>query len=363
MLAGARAHDHYRLRTRRALRPKACSALAIGLLAACSAASTTAPGAAQPAASAPITARQTFARNAVYFVVTDRFVNGDTGTTTGDQGGKYRTLRHPAAALRRRGRQHRLPRRLQGLVDHLDYIREMGFSAVWITPVVDNPDEHFTGGSQPGCGTILSDRGKAGYHGYRGVDFYRVDEHLPSPGLDFKGWLMPCTREGHEAGARHRGQPRLAGLDHGLTTSPSSARSTAGRHAARRPPEPAARQAEPGAEPAAPLYNTTGPVDGAKGSIYDGNLAQLGDFFDAATRGAGLSCGRFTNTGSSKGADAFPHRHHRVDADPFWQSFTQRIRASHPGFWHVRRGLRPRRRQIAATRCPARARPRCLTSR
>ena len=34
----------------------------------------------------------------------------------------------------------------KGLLDNADYIRDMGFSAVWITPIVDNPDEAFTGG-------------------------------------------------------------------------------------------------------------------------------------------------------------------------------------------------------------------------
>ena len=63
----------------------------------------------------------------------------------------------------------------------------MGFTSIWITPVVDNPDEAFTGGTPPSCGSILTDQGKSGYHGYWGVDFHKVDEHLPSPGLDFAG--------------------------------------------------------------------------------------------------------------------------------------------------------------------------------
>ena len=61
----------------------------------------------------------------------------------------------------------------------------MGFTAVWITPIVDNPDEAFTGGKPAVKGGFLTDRGKTGYHGYWGVNFYELDEHLPSPGLDF----------------------------------------------------------------------------------------------------------------------------------------------------------------------------------
>ncbi len=38
------------------------------------------------------------------------------------------------------------------------------------------------------CSSTLSDNGKTGYHGYWGVNFYQLDEHLPSPGLDFAGF-------------------------------------------------------------------------------------------------------------------------------------------------------------------------------
>ena len=33
---------------------------------------------------------------------------------------------------------------------------------------------------------VMTDGGKTGYHGYWGVNFYQLDEHLPSPGLGFK---------------------------------------------------------------------------------------------------------------------------------------------------------------------------------
>jgi cyclomaltodextrin glucanotransferase len=56
---------------------------------------------------------------------------------------------------------------------------------VWITPIVDNPDEAFTGGLRPGEGPF-TDRGKTGYHGYWGVNFFVEDEHLVSPGMHFE---------------------------------------------------------------------------------------------------------------------------------------------------------------------------------
>jgi len=126
-----------------------------------------------------------FASEAVYFVLTDRFVDGDSSNNHPEQGGANRTfdrpLRGPNGVPDNIGY---LGGDFRGLLDHATYIRDMGFTAVWITPIVDNPDEAFTGGSGIGEG-VFADRGKTGYHGYWGVNFYRVDEHLESPDLSF----------------------------------------------------------------------------------------------------------------------------------------------------------------------------------
>lgn len=127
-----------------------------------------------------------FASEAVYFLMTDRFVDGDPGNNYEDQGGAERgTFDRPiklegAPA----GNIGYLGGDFKGIVDNADYIAEMGFTAVWITPIVDNPNEAFTGGIRPGEG-FGADKGKTGYHGYWGVNFFVEDEHLVSPGLDF----------------------------------------------------------------------------------------------------------------------------------------------------------------------------------
>lgn len=127
-----------------------------------------------------------FASEAVYFVMTDRFVDGDPANNYPDQGGpELHTFDRPVTRPDGlSGNIGYLGGDFQGLLDNADYIAEMGFSAVWITPIVENPDEAFTGGltleESP-----FADRGKTGYHGYWGVNFYREDEHLVSPGLDF----------------------------------------------------------------------------------------------------------------------------------------------------------------------------------
>ena len=127
-----------------------------------------------------------FASEAVYFVVTDRFVDGDPSNNYPQQGAEHRTFDRPvvngdgqAANIGYLGGD------FAGIVQHADYIADMGFTALWLTPIVDNPDQAFTGGTPLGQG-VFADNGKTGYHGYWGVNFFELDEHLVSPGLDFR---------------------------------------------------------------------------------------------------------------------------------------------------------------------------------
>nr|WP_237561457.1 alpha-amylase family glycosyl hydrolase [Frateuria defendens] len=138
--------------------------------------------------------------DAIYFVVTDRFVDGDPSNDHRDQGGAHRTFDIPV----RGGPPGEsdnigyLGGDFKGVLDNAGYIRGMGFGAVWITPIVDNPDEAFTGGDPVHWGSSLTDQGKTGYHGYWGVNFYQLDEHLPSQGLDFARF----TQQMHAAGLK-----------------------------------------------------------------------------------------------------------------------------------------------------------------
>ncbi|MFC3814453.1 alpha-amylase family glycosyl hydrolase [Lysobacter sp. GCM10012299] len=135
-----------------------------------------------------------FASESVYFVVTDRFVNGDTSNDHREQGGPdpaTRTFDRPVPGPN--GETDNigyLGGDFKGVLDNVGYIRDMGFTAVWITPIVDQPDAAFTGGKPVSWGSFWTDQGKTGYHGYWGVNFYKLDEHLPSPGLDFAGFTQ-----------------------------------------------------------------------------------------------------------------------------------------------------------------------------
>jgi cyclomaltodextrin glucanotransferase len=127
-----------------------------------------------------------FASEAVYFIVTDRFVDGDPDNNYPEQGGaELGTFDRPIRlADSPPGNIGYLGGDFRGVLDNADYIADMGFTAVWLTPIVDNPDEAFTGGALPGEGGS-NDKGKTGYHGYWGVNFFELDEHLPSPGLSY----------------------------------------------------------------------------------------------------------------------------------------------------------------------------------
>lgn len=90
----------------------------------------------------------------LYFVMTDRFADGNPGNN--DFGaGEFR----PGDNGRYQGGD------LAGLVQRLGYIRGLGATGLWITPPVANQWLDPTGTS-------------AGYHGYWAENFMRVDRHL-----------------------------------------------------------------------------------------------------------------------------------------------------------------------------------------
>ncbi|HET9048188.1 MAG TPA: alpha-amylase family glycosyl hydrolase [Chiayiivirga sp.] len=270
-----------------------------------------------------------FAQEAVYFVLTDRFVNGDAGNDQRGQG----TFDIPLAPCNGvAGNIGYLGGDFKGIVKHLDYIQSMGFSALWITPIVDNPDEPFTGGTGPTCGGILADKGKTGYHGYWGVNFYQLDEHLPSADLDFSGLadavhardmklvLDIVGNHGSPAWGMAYDQPKFGKIYDRDGTLIADHQNL--------PPQ----QLDPVHNPLHRFYNTRGPVDGATGSIFDGNLAQLSDFNQNNPAVLDYLVGAYAQW-IAQGADAF-----RIDTipwmpDSFWAAFTARIRDEHPDFF------------------------------
>ena len=100
-----------------------------------------------------------FRGETIYFIVIDRFCDGDPENNTGKDA-DY----DPA----RRDWYKYWGGDLQGIIQKLDYIRGLGATAVWITPVFDQVDTLVP----------IGDEKMAPYHGYWAKDFKRLDEHL-----------------------------------------------------------------------------------------------------------------------------------------------------------------------------------------
>jgi glycosidase len=100
----------------------------------------------------------------VYFVLPDRFENGDPGNDRGGLAGDRLTTGFDPT---HQGFYHGGD--LKGLTSRLDYIQGLGATAIWLGPVYKN--KAVQGG--PG-------KESAGYHGYWIIDFTSVDPHFGS---------------------------------------------------------------------------------------------------------------------------------------------------------------------------------------
>jgi glycosidase len=263
-----------------------------------------------------------FASEAVYFVMTDRFVDGDPSNDQRDQGDgpDTRTFDRPITDLEgRHGNIGYLGGDFRGILDHADYIADMGFTAVWITPIVDNPDEAFTGGHKLGE-SFFADHGKTGYHGYWGVNFYQVDEHLESADLRFADYTHAMK------------------ADHGLKTvldvvcnhgSPS--------------------YTMPADQPKfGEIYDASGRLVADHQNLppeqldasnplhaffhHEGELAELSNIDDTNPVVLDYFTGAYLKW-IDAGADAFRIDTIRHMPHAYWKAFAERIRAHHPGFF------------------------------
>ncbi len=108
---------------------------------------------------------KTFARGInssdfIYLVMPDRFSNGDP------KNDHYSNMRDTVA-----DRKNPLARHggdIQGVTNHLDYIQQLGITAIWLTPVIvnDMPLE------KESAGWV------SGYHGYWFTDHYEIDKRM-----------------------------------------------------------------------------------------------------------------------------------------------------------------------------------------
>ncbi|MGW6858608.1 pullulanase-type alpha-1,6-glucosidase [Streptomyces xanthophaeus] len=107
-------------------------------------------------------ARHDLTREQFYFVLPDRFANGDPRNDRGGlTGSRLQTGLDPTDKGFYQGGD------LKGLTDRLDYIKGLGTTAIWMAPIFKN---------QPVQGK--GDNVSAGYHGYWITDFTQVDPHF-----------------------------------------------------------------------------------------------------------------------------------------------------------------------------------------
>ena len=98
----------------------------------------------------------------VYFVLPDRFENGDPTNDRGEfTGDRLATGFDPTAKGFFHGGD------LKGLTERLDYIQGMGVTAIWFAPIFQNKPVQGPKGEE-----------SAGYHGYWVTDFTRPDSHF-----------------------------------------------------------------------------------------------------------------------------------------------------------------------------------------
>ena len=89
----------------------------------------------------------------LYLITPDRFANG---TTENDVVEGMREGYNRVAPYGRHGGD------VKGIMDHLDYIKDMGFTSIWLNPILEN------------------DQPKWSYHGYATTDYYKVDPRFGS---------------------------------------------------------------------------------------------------------------------------------------------------------------------------------------
>ena len=107
-------------------------------------------------------------QDTIYFVITTRFYDGDTGNNVHCWDDKQ--ANNPDSDPAWRGD-------FKGLADKLDYIKALGFSAVWITPVVENASGY-------------------DYHGYHALDFSKVDPRYESSDFTYEDLIAAAHEKG-----------------------------------------------------------------------------------------------------------------------------------------------------------------------
>ena len=108
-------------------------------------------------------------KDLIYLIMPDRFSNGapsnDSFANMREQG------IHRDSMFSRHGGD------IQGVMNHLDYLKDLGVTAVWLTPAIENNEPH------------------ASYHGYAVTDHYKIDARFGTNAL-YKQFADKCHSMG-----------------------------------------------------------------------------------------------------------------------------------------------------------------------
>ncbi|HHW78370.1 MAG TPA: starch-binding protein [Xanthomonadaceae bacterium] len=119
----------------------------------------------------PVSAPTDFREETIYFLITTRFYDGDPASNYFCRDRiKFNSVTGQAEDPHWRGD-------FRGLIQKLDYIRDLGFTAIWITPPIEN-------------------RSGLDYHGYHGYDWTRIDPRLESPDATYQDLINAAHARG-----------------------------------------------------------------------------------------------------------------------------------------------------------------------
>ncbi len=108
-------------------------------------------------------------KDLIYLLMPDRFSNGDKSNDV------VKTMRE--TTLNRDAIYDRHGGDIQGLMNHLDYLKDLGVTAIWMTPEIENDEPH------------------ASYHGYAVTDYYKIDPRFGTNEL-YKAYVEKCHSMG-----------------------------------------------------------------------------------------------------------------------------------------------------------------------
>ena len=108
-------------------------------------------------------------KDLIYLLMPDRFSNGDPKNDV-VKGLKETTLNRDSMYYRHGGD-------IQGVINHLDYLKDLGITAIWMTPEIENDMRH------------------ASYHGYAATDNYKIDPRYGTNEL-FKTYVEKVHQKG-----------------------------------------------------------------------------------------------------------------------------------------------------------------------